>query len=413
MSATAGAYVPAGVGADASLFWQSPRAELIAIRDEAARRLFSPWAVLGMALSQALCVIPYHVRYRSPMRPEGTPLNLALALVGPPGAGKSSADPAASAAVSYPAADVPALESVRSGEGIPGVFAYLAAEKDSDGRSIHTTAYRRPTRAHRVAWDEVGVFSAQAARTGSTLVETVNTAATGGTLGGQSSKGDGLTLNAGDYRAVLLLNAQPARAVGLVDAHALASGLTARVQWMAATAPELANAPRPTHDPERIAVESGHWAGVQYVDALETMTRQHEHDRRMGLAGLLPAEHGHRTTRGAIIAIALAAMNGRTTLVSEDWELACMLLAHSDRVLDSVRDALAQPDPADDDKHKRVEAATRARLIELNDAGWEFHEARRKLTKSHREGLNELLQLSGIQRSVPLSWEVVLPLLAP
>jgi hypothetical protein len=386
----AGAYIPAGAGLDPWAFWESQRPELVAIRYEAARRILSPWAVLGMAITQSLCVVPVTVRYRTPMRPEGTALNLAMTLVGPPGAGKSSADPAATGAVEYPAVAMPGLEAVRSGEGIPGVFAYLSADKDEDGKPIHRTVYRRSSRAHRIAWDEVGVFGAQASRTGSTIIETVNTAATGGALGGQSSKGDGLTLEAGAYRAAIVLNAQPARAGGLVDAHALASGLTARMQWMAATAPELADAARPERDHDAVQVGVMHWTGVEYVDALDVMTRQHEHDKRAGLAGALPAEHGHRTTRGAILAIALANMAGRAVLIPEDWDLACLLLAHSDQVLDSVRAALAEPDPVDEDRDNRVMEKLYDRLDALQAEGVPFAHVQRRLTHAQRKVFAQL-----------------------
>lgn len=394
MTGTAPAgYIPAGAGADPSRFWAPGRPELDALRHEAQRRIMSPWAVLGMSLGQSLCAIPYTVRYRSDFSPEGTPLNLAMALVGPPGSGKSSADRAASAVLTFgDGEDPPGLEPVRSGEGIPGVFAYLETEKDDDGNAERFTRYRRTTHAHRILWDEVGVFGAQASRTGSTLIETVNTAATGGALGGQASKGDGLTLTEGDYRAVVVLNAQPARADGLVDAHALASGLTARLQWIAATDPSLANAPRPTTPGERYHIRSTQWDDIAYVDALPEMNAQHEHDKRAAQAGLLPAEHGHRTTRAAIIAAALANMAGRAHLERDDWHRACYLVAHSDRVLDTVRDALAEPDPVEADRAHRLEERLRDRLDALQADGWAFHEARRKLSRPQGHLLTELLK---------------------
>src|SRR5690606_9621990 len=71
--------------------WASDRPELAAIRYEARRRIASPWAVLGAAIIRSLLTIPYAARYRSALHPEGTPLNLAVALVGRSGAGKSTA----------------------------------------------------------------------------------------------------------------------------------------------------------------------------------------------------------------------------------------------------------------------------------------------------------------------------------
>lgn len=188
-AARPGVYTPAGRGMDPEEIWALGRPELDAIQHEAARRIVSPWAMLGMALGQSLCAIPYTVRYRSDLMPEGTPLNLATVIVGGPGAGKSTADLAAQTLFAFGGEAAPDMEQVRSGEGIVGVFAYLEEHEDDDGRKRRRTRYRRATHAHRILWDEVRAFGAQASRTGSTLVDTVNTAVTGGTLGGQASKG--------------------------------------------------------------------------------------------------------------------------------------------------------------------------------------------------------------------------------
>jgi len=63
---------------DSGAVWMSERPELIALRYEARRRIASPWALLAAAISRSLLTIPYPVRYRSALHPEGTPLNLAL-----------------------------------------------------------------------------------------------------------------------------------------------------------------------------------------------------------------------------------------------------------------------------------------------------------------------------------------------
>ncbi|MGO3370931.1 hypothetical protein [Microbacterium gubbeenense] len=390
-AARPGVYTPAGRGMDPEEIWALGRPELDAIQHEAARRIVSPWAMLGMALGQSLCAIPYTVRYRSDLMPEGTPLNLATVIVGGPGAGKSTADLAAQTLFAFGGEAAPDMEQVRSGEGIVGVFAYLEEHEDDDGRKRRRTRYRRATHAHRILWDEVRAFGAQASRTGSTLVDTVNTAVTGGTLGGQASKGDGITLARGDYRAVLSINAQPASAGALVDGAALDRGLTARLQWFAATSTARADLPRPPAPAAWVDVPTDQWEGVDYIDALGEMNAQHEADKRAGLREDVTAENAHRTTRGAILAAALANLAGRAQLIPEDWHAACAILAHGDAVLERVREALAQPDPAEEDRRQRVERNMLDALAKHRAAGLSFGEARRKLSRPQGNICTEML----------------------
>lgn len=117
---------------DPAILWDSNRPVLQTLQHEARRRLKSPWALLSAALTLSLLSIPYPVRYRSALVPEGTPLNLAIALVGRSGAGKSTVFHGAAAALAFEGAEPPDSATARSGEGIPALLAHSIAERDTE-----------------------------------------------------------------------------------------------------------------------------------------------------------------------------------------------------------------------------------------------------------------------------------------
>lgn len=381
--------VPAAVEPlpDPGSVWMSERPELIALRYEARRRIASPWALLAAAISRSLLTIPYPVRYRSALHPEGTPLNLALALVGRSGAGKSTAIRGAACAVMFEGEDVPETAHARSGEAIATMLGKVHTEKGEDPQ----LAYARLDHAVWLHWDEVGQLAQQGDRTGSTMLETIKSVTSGETIGGQNAKGDGVTIPAGSYRAVLTLGVQPRRAGPLLGDGAVAGGLSARFVWLVAEDPDAADAPRPSAEQPPAYVPLSQWDGVRYVDALPEMDAAHEADTRAAHRGEREPINSRVLLNRAIIAIALANMAGRSHLTAEDWNLAGAVLAHSLDTLDTVAEALAEPDDGHPLRSQRVEQRMRERLSEMQAQGIPFYEARRKLSRAQGDHLTELL----------------------
>lgn len=367
--------------------WASDRPELAAIRYEARRRIASPWAVLGAAIIRSLLTIPHAVRYRSALHPEGTPLNLAVALVGRSGAGKSTAIRGAACAVAFAGEDVPAPAAARSGEGIATMLGRMHTAKDE----LPELVWARPDHAVWLHWDEVGQLGEQGARTGSTVMESIKSVTSGESIGGQNAKGDGVTIPGGSYRAVLTVAVQPGRAGPLLSDGAVAGGLSARFVWLVAEDPEAADAPRPTVEHPPVQVPLAQWDRVQYVDALPEMDAAHEADTRAAHRGERDPINSRVLLNRAIIAIALANMAGRSALTDEDWHLAGAVLAHSLATLDAVADVLAEPDDAEQVRAQRVEQRLRDRLADMQAQGLPFHEARRKLSRAQGDRLTELL----------------------
>ena len=370
-----------------SCVWTADRPELTSILWEARWRIASPWAVLAAAITRSLLTIPYDVRYRSERFPEGSPLNLAIALVGQSGTGKGTPFHAAARAVDFEGSEIPESATARSGEGIPALLAYMQTEKGMDPE----LRWRRPDRALWLHWDEVGHLAAQGARTGSTALEVIKSLTSGERLGGQNSKGDGLTIPGGGYRAALTVAVQPRRAGALLSDEAIAGGLAARFLWMRVEDPEAAAAARPTTATQPVSVGLGHWGGVRYVDALPTMDAAHEADTRAAHLGERDPLDSRLLLNRAVVSIALANMAGRAVLTAEDWHLAGGIIAHSLHTLEHVRDALAEPEPDETARAQRVVDRLRERLGSMRAEGVPFHEARPRLSRAQGNRLTELL----------------------
>lgn len=381
--------VPATPGAGAlpspELIWHTDRPELAAIQWEARRRIASPWGMLAAAIMNALLTIPQTVRYRSARFPEGTPLNLAVAFVGTSGAGKSTLFHGVVHALHFEGADVPDSESVRSGEGIPALFGYTTKGEDGETELV----WRRPDHAVSLHYDEVGLLGAQAARTGSTISDAIKSLTSGERLGGQNSKGDGLTIPARSYRAVVSVAVQPTRAAPLLNDEAVAGGLAARFVYALVEDPAVAHLPVPELPTERVSVPLSQWDnGVRFVDALPVMNAAHEADARAAHRGEREPVDSRLLLNRAIVAVAFADLAGRAVLTPDDWELAGAFIAHSLQTREMVRDELAAPV---EDRTSDLEARAVTRMKELHAEGETFKEARRRLSNAQGKALTRML----------------------
>lgn len=371
---------------DPGILWSTDRPELQAIQWEARRRIASPWGMLAIALQASLLTIPYGVLYRSAQHPEGTPLNLAVALVGSSGAGKSTLSHGVAHALHFAGGDVPDAESVRSGEGIPALFGYI--EKADDGGT--ELVWRRHDHAVSLHYDEVGQLGAQAARTGSTISDAIKSLTSGERLGGQNSKGDGLTIPPRSYRAVATVAVQPARAAPLLNDEAIAGGLAARFVYALVEDPSIAHLPIPPTPTERVDVPLHQWDnGVRFVDALPVMNAAHEADTRAAHRGERDPVDSRVLLNRALLAIALANLAGRAVLIPEDWELAGAFIAQSLHTRDAVRDELAAPV---EDQRAQLEAKAVARMHSMRAEGLTAQQARRKLSRPQGKALTVMLQ---------------------
>ncbi|MGB3730650.1 hypothetical protein [Microbacterium sp.] len=367
------------------ILWSTDRPELVALQWEARRRIASPWGMLAIALLESLLTIPHGVLYRSAQHPEGSPLNLAVALVGSSGAGKSTLFHGVAYALEFQGADAPEPESVRSGEGIPALLGWM--EKGDDGAAA--LVWRRHDHAVSLHYDEVGQLGAQAARTGSTISDAIKSLTSGERLGGQNSKGDGLTIPARSYRAVVTVAVQPSRAAPLLSEESIAGGLGARFVYALVEDPTIAHLPIPAQPTERVAVPLTQWDnGVRFVDALPAMDAAHEADTRAAHRGEREPVDSRLLLNRAILAIAFANLAGRAVLILEDWELAGAFIAQSLQTREAVQDALAAPV---EDQRAQLEARAVARMHALQAEGLSAQEARRRLSRAQGNALTAMI----------------------
>jgi hypothetical protein len=371
--------------------WGSGRPELDAIRWEAARRIASPWAVFAYALVQSLLTIPYPVRYRSQRHPEGTPPNLAVCIVGRSGAGKSTASNAAALAVRYiGAGDLPEATIPRSGEAIPASLAWMEpAAKGTDSEPV--MKWKRADHALWAHWDEVGQLGAQGTRQGSTLLDSLKSLTSGERIGGQNSRGDGLTIPRDSYRAVLTVAAQPRMSAPLFSDVAISGGFTARFLFLPAEDPSAADRPIPVTETDTVTRGLAQWDGVRFVDALPEMDAAHEQDARAALRGDREAIDSRLLLMRAVVAIGLANMAGRAVLVPEDWHLAGCVIAASIATRDDTQAQLSEPAP---DSVSYV----LARVAELEARGTAWRDVEQGVTAKHRSTFRALRDSGQIAR---------------
>lgn len=366
--------------------WHTDRPELRAIQWEARRRIASPWGMLAAALMESLLGIPHTVRYRSSRFPEGTPLNLAVAFVGASGAGKSTLFHGVAHALRFEGAQLPDSESVRSGEGIPALFGYMAKGEDGETELV----WRRPDHAVSLHYDEVGLLGAQAARTGATISDAIKSLTSGERLGGQNSKGDGLTIPARSYRAVVSVAVQPSRAAPLLNDEAVAGGLAARFVYALVEDPAVAHLAIPTLPTERVTVPLYQWDhGVRFVDALPEMNAAHEADARAAHRGERQPIDSRLLLNRAVLAVAFANLAGRAVLIPDDWELAGAFVAQSLQTRGAVQDELAAPV---EDQRAQLESRAVGRMDAMRAEGLSAQDARRKLSRAQGTALTAMIR---------------------
>lgn len=312
-----------------SSFWEA-RPELAAIR-QAAHACGRPAdAVFGASLARISAMTPPTIQGPAPV---GTPcsLNIAVALIGQSGAGKSSG--ASVAASRYPFAiesDI-VTHNLGSGEGVAEAFIGSVEEIGEDGKKRRARQQVRRQALFMV--DEGQALAAMAQRQGTTIMSVFRSMWSGEALGQQNGTDERTRrVPAGEYRAAILAGFQPSTAVAMVDDL---NGTAQRWCWFSATDPTI-----PDDFPE--------WPGS--VD----WKVPHLQREPMSLAPDVVAEiraravavsrgtltidplDAHRDLSRLKVAALLALLAGRLDITEDDWRLSGVVLDTSDRVRHSI-----------------------------------------------------------------------------
>jgi len=327
----------AGDGDGDGWLWDT-RPELARVRDFARSRRVSPWAMLGATLVRVVAAVPPHVTL-PPLVGSHVSLNLFVGLVGPSGEGKDAAGLAAGDATPI-AADF-TVSGAGSGEGIAHQFvAYVAPNpKIGEPGGLH-----QHTRSVIFNVAEVDTLAALTGRQASTLLPELRKAWTGGKLGfAYVDRTRRLRLGAHTYRLGLIVGIQPEKAAPLIDDAD--SGTPQRFLWLPATDPDVPDVAPPQPDPAPWTPPP--WppntpAGRVAIDVCATARNEIDRARVARLRGDGHALDGHALLARLKTAAVLAIWNGRLNVTDDDWRLAGVIHARSDRTRQQIVDKLAE-----------------------------------------------------------------------
>ena len=320
---------------DAERFWNA-RPVHHHIRESARARMVSPWAHLGVIHARITAATPHTVTLPPIIGGRGS-LNIAVGLVGRPGAGKGAAEAAARDAIDLgPAAHSFDTHKIGSGQGI--AHAYARRTKQGDIERIADSCLFRV--------DEIDQIAGNAAMRGATLLPELRSALMGEAIGAMYVDiTRRLEIGPHTYRFAITAGIQPLRAAVLLDDAD--GGTPQRFLWMPATDPDAPDTP-PTEPPVHT------WTPPRWRNELPVCDRARTEiiaARRTELRGEGEALNGHRLLQRAKVAAALNHLAGQLGITDEAWDLAETVMATSDATRAAIVQALA--DKATDENTTR------------------------------------------------------------
>lgn len=332
----------------AETLWEKSE-ELGLVRRWAQERFITPWSLLGVGLLRALCAVPPSHVLPGIVGAAAQP-NLFLGLVGESGTGKGLAERVAGEVFRLQGAAFTDLYPGKpgSGEGIPKMF--------GNHRGKEGVVYEH-TRV-LMSMPEVDSLKSLFKRDSSTLSATLRELWSGETLGNDySGVGNKVLVRLNRYRACLVVGVQPARGGPLFeDAE---GGLPQRFVFVATQDPEIALPTgnvedlRPIFFPVWESERTEAWLldmGNE-TDASELteftvpafVVTEVRAGREMRMRGQSGALDGHRLLLQEKVALGFAVLHGVSHgFETEHWEMAELLMAHSDAVREKTLSALTE-----------------------------------------------------------------------
>ncbi|MGV0624967.1 hypothetical protein [Mycolicibacter minnesotensis] len=249
-------------------------------------------------------------------------LNLFVALVGPSGGGKGASE--AAAADGFDFGLLVHFLPLGSGEGMPRTY------RDAD--APRSAIFSAP---------EVDTLGALGARQGSTLSAELRKAYSGEALGfANAGRDTRVVVPAHSYRCCLLVGVQPLRSGTLLDAAD--GGMPQRFVWLPVSDPDAPDERPPW--PGQRKVKPPVWPDDQIDLVVPDVAVQAIRAHRLAVLRESPDIDplaGHAMLTRLKIAAGLMAMEGRTIIDTNDWELAGYVMAVSDRTREVCQRALA------------------------------------------------------------------------
>ena len=330
------------------------------LHDFARGRRVAPLAVLGVALARIVAATPSNIVLPPTIGGDGT-LNLFVAFVGASGQGKGSAEAAAADAIDLSdLTDRISGEPVRtvnvgSGEGF--VHQFVTRKQGELARLRDSVLFSIP---------EVDTLTALGNRQGATLMPALRSAWSGEQLGfSYADPTKALDVPARSYRCSLMLGVQPTKAGPLLeDAE---GGTPQRFLWVPVTDPEM---PRERTTPPEPIVWSRQFPTVPRYEMAVCSEATDAIDEAHWLRSRGEGDplDGHKLYTRLKVAAALALLDRRLDVSSDDWRLSGRVMARSDGTRADVQRALRERASEANIGRAKAEAARAVVVAEEVDA---------------------------------------------
>lgn len=346
---------PTGIrGLIPETFWAA-RPELRHIRQAAHSRNRSGDVALLAVLTRLSALVSHRIRADTGVGDIAS-LNLFGGIIGPSGIGKSTGVSVATRLLIAPSGlDIRDGLPIGSGEGLAEVFMGVVEEytgetrKGRGGTDTPVTAQvRKQVRHHAFFYIDEGASLTRLMkeRSGSTLGETLRSAAVGQTLGQtNASKDTSRYIPAGSYSLGLLVGFQPETVVPLLEE--VAEGTPQRFVWVQVIDPSVPDVqpqwPGELRAWESVAVlapgdEASGSVLLTFDEAIRAELRAYDTAKQRGQVDL-SVENPYNSQAPVMkvkLASLLAILAGRRHVNGEDWRLALQLWASSCEVRDAV-----------------------------------------------------------------------------
>ena len=334
-------------------FWER-RDSLAHVLAFARARMVSPWALLGAVLSRVIAATPPQAVLPALVGGHAS-LNLFVALVGASGGGKGATEAAAIDAI-----DLPPVHSVTVGSGEGLARLYVRRDKGTLVRERFAVLASVP---------EVDTLTALGARQGSTLLGQLRSAWAGEQLGfAYADQAKALPVERHTYRLALNLGVQPGRAAPLLDDAD--GGTPQRFVWLPTTDPDAPDVvPAEPEQPWRVARQlwQSEAKGLTVIPVPAEASSTVVAARQARLRGHGEALDGHALLCRLKVAAALALLDGRRAVSSEDWALSGTVMAVSERTRAGVLAHLAETASKANTARGRAEGERAAVAEEASD----------------------------------------------
>ncbi|WP_329340700.1 hypothetical protein OG252_33160 [Streptomyces sp. NBC_01352] len=347
------------------------REELRHIRQAGHSRNRSGDVAFLATLTRLSSLVSHHIRADTGVAGYAS-LNLFAGIIGPSGIGKSTGVDVADLLLPAPGGlDFRDNLPIGSGEGIAEIFMDTVEEETGETRKGRggtetpvTVRVRRQVRHNAFFYIDEGASLTRLMkeRSGSTLGETLRSAAVGQTLGQtNASKDTSRYIPKGSYSMGLLVGFQPETVAPLFEE--IAEGTPQRFLWLQVIDPSIPDEQPPWPGELvkwRAAIDAEVPTLITFDDAIKAELRRVDLAKargEMSVADINPLD-AHAPLMLAKVASLLAILTGRLHVTTDDWQLAEMVWQASCATRDAALRKIEQ------ERREDQERRTQARIIE-------------------------------------------------